>query len=66
MNSASKLPVEQVSDDRLIPKQMLVPGFQCSFLFILNFLVVIFNIGLFALSVKILAKQVKNGVDALM
>jgi hypothetical protein len=51
MNSASKLPVEQVSDDRLIPQQMLVPGFQCSFLFILNFLVVIFNIGLFALSV---------------
>ena len=45
---------------------MLVPGFQCSFLFILNFLVVIFNIGLFALSVKILAKKVENGVDALV
>jgi hypothetical protein len=32
----------------------------------LNFLVVIFNIGLFAFSVKILAKKVENGVDALV
>jgi hypothetical protein len=66
MNRASKLPVEQISDDGLIPQQVLVPGFQSSFLFVLNFFVVVLNIRLFAFPVEILTKQVKNGVDALV
>jgi hypothetical protein len=51
MNRASKLPVEQISDDGLIPQQVLVPGFQRSFLFVLNFFVIVFNIRLFAFPV---------------
>lgn len=66
MDRASKLPVEQISDDGFIPQQMLVPGFQRSLFFVLDFFFVVFNIRFFAFPVEVLTKQVKNGVDALV
>lgn len=66
MDRASKLPVEQISDDGLIPQQMLMPGFQRSLFFVLDFLFVVFNVRFFAFPVEVLTKQVKNGVDALV
>lgn len=66
VNRTFELAVEQVSDDGLIPKHMLVPCLQRPLLFVLMFFVVVFHIRLFAFSVQVLAKQVKNCVDALV
>ncbi len=43
---------------------MFVPSFQSCLLFVLALLVIIFDVWLFALSVKIFAEKIQNGVDA--
>jgi|PersoiStandDraft_1058852.scaffolds.fasta_scaffold245998_1 hypothetical membrane protein len=43
---------------------MFVPSFQSCLLFVLTLLVIIFDVWLFAFSVKIFAEKIQNGVDA--
>jgi len=59
--------MEQISDDRLIPEQMLVPGFfSLLFFFLVWVFDVHFNEGFLAFAVKVFSHEVQDGIDALM
>ena len=59
--------MEQISNDRLVPEQVLVPGFFCLlFLFLVRVFDIHFDEGFLAFSVKVLSHEVQDGVDALV
>lgn len=67
MQSRLILPVEQVSHNRLVTHEMLVPGLvRGGLLRLALWRVLIFNVRLLALAVEIFAEEVQDCVDALV
>jgi hypothetical protein len=60
------LAMEQVSNDRFVSEQMLVPRFQGSLLLGQIVTLIHLHVGLLAFTEEILSHQVEDGVDALM
>ena len=66
IHRALELTVEQVCDNRLVAKKMLVPAFGSCLLLVLSLLVAVLDVWLLAVAVKVFAQKVENCGQALV